>query len=159
MLHRLHGHIVEPSKRKSMKPYLHTLEFEVRDYECDLQGIVNNANYQHYLEHARHACLKTLGMDFVALASEGIFLVVFRIEIDYKTPLRPGDRFLVCSDIERVSRLRFAFVQDIYRLPDEVIAINSRVTGTSMNSAGRPILPKEVEALLERHAKPVEASS
>lgn len=28
------------------------LEFAVRDYELDFQGIVNNANYQHYLEHA-----------------------------------------------------------------------------------------------------------
>jgi acyl-CoA thioester hydrolase len=24
------------------------LLFRVRDYECDLQGIVNNAHYQHY---------------------------------------------------------------------------------------------------------------
>ena len=36
-------------------PY--NLRFIVRDYECDLQGVVNNANYQHYLEHARHEFL------------------------------------------------------------------------------------------------------
>ena len=30
--------------------YIYELKMKVRDYECDLQGIVNNANYQHYLE-------------------------------------------------------------------------------------------------------------
>ena len=30
-----------------MANYIFSLEMEVRDYECDLQGIVNNANYQH----------------------------------------------------------------------------------------------------------------
>ena len=25
---------------------------EVRDYECDIQGIVNNANYLHYMSKA-----------------------------------------------------------------------------------------------------------
>ena len=24
------------------------LRIKVRDYECDIQGIVNNANYEHY---------------------------------------------------------------------------------------------------------------
>ena len=38
-----------------------TLEMAVRDYECDLQAVVNNAVYQNYLEHARHEYLKSLG--------------------------------------------------------------------------------------------------
>ena len=44
--------------------YQHELTLKVRDYECDLQGIVNNANYQHYLEHARHEFLLSLGVSF-----------------------------------------------------------------------------------------------
>ncbi|MBF6628475.1 MAG: acyl-CoA thioesterase, partial [Proteiniphilum sp.] len=33
----------------------------VRDYECDTQGHVNNANYQHYFEVARHDFLEKVG--------------------------------------------------------------------------------------------------
>ena len=42
--------------------YIYELEMKVRDYECDLQGIVNNANYQHYLEHTRHEFLTSVGI-------------------------------------------------------------------------------------------------
>lgn len=44
-----------------MAQYVYELEMKVRDYECDLQGIVNNANYQHYLEHTRHEFLTMTG--------------------------------------------------------------------------------------------------
>ncbi len=44
---------------------VHSLEFSVRDYECDVQGVVNNANYQHYLEHARHEFLLSKGISFM----------------------------------------------------------------------------------------------
>src|SRR3712207_6706997 len=101
-----------------MAGYQFTLEFEVRDYECDLQGIVNNAVYQNYLEHTRHVFIKQQGLDFAALARQGINLVVVRIEIDYLYPLRSGDQFEVGLNLERVSRLRFGFEQDIFRLPD-----------------------------------------
>ena len=37
---------------------------KVRAYECDLQCIVNNANYQHYMEHARHEFLEKVGANF-----------------------------------------------------------------------------------------------
>lgn len=40
------------------------LEFSVRDYECDLAGMVNNAAYLNYIEHARHEFLKTKNIDF-----------------------------------------------------------------------------------------------
>ena len=50
-----------------MEKYIYELEMKVRDYECDLQGIVNNANYQHYLEHTRHEFLLSTGVSFAGL--------------------------------------------------------------------------------------------
>lgn len=120
------------------------LDFEVRDYECDLSGIVNNAVYQNYLEHARHAYLKSRGLDFVALEEQGVTLVVIRIEMDFLFPLRSGDRFYVGLNPERVSRLRFGFQQDIFRLPDEKPILAAKVIGTALTEQGRPRLPKEL---------------
>ena len=76
------------------------LTLDVRDYECDLQGIVNNAIYQHYLEHARHQYLQSLGLSFARFHEQGHDLVLTRAEIDYKTPLRSGDRFTVELRVE-----------------------------------------------------------
>lgn len=129
--------------------YQFKLSFEVRDYECDFQGIVNNAVYQNYLEHARHVFLKQQGIDFIDLSENGINLVVVRIEIDYLYPLRSSNQFYVGLNFERVSRLRFGFLQDIFRLPDNKPILKAKVIGTSLNEAGRPYLPRELEELFE----------
>src|SRR5512136_1235732 len=97
---------------------LYSLEFGVRDYECDIQGVVNNANYQHYLEHARHELLISKGINFVQLHEEGLDLIVTKVEIEYKYPLRSFDRFVVRTSIKREGNIRLVFLQDIYKLPD-----------------------------------------
>lgn len=133
-----------------MEKNIFSLEMAVRDYECDLQGVVNNAVYQNYLEHARHEYLKAIGIDFAALAAEGINLVVARVEIDYKLSLTSGDRFAVTVSAERLSPVRIGFRQDICRLPDGKPVIKALVTGTALNSKGRPQLPKELVEAFEK---------
>jgi acyl-CoA thioester hydrolase len=116
------------------------LEFIVRDYECDLQGVVNNANYQHYLEHARHEFLISKGISFFKLHEEGIDLIVTRVEIDYKYPLRSRDKFTVSVDIQREGNARLVFIQNIFRLPDNKHIAHGRVTGVATKK-GRPVPP------------------
>ena len=133
-----------------MKDYQFKLEFAVRDYECDLAGMVNNASYLNYIEHARHEFLKSKDIDFAQLAQKGIYLVVIRIELDFLYSLRSGDKFYIGVNSERVSRLRFGFQQDIYRLPDDRSVLRAKVIGTAVNSSGKPILPKELEKILTK---------
>ncbi|MBK7132143.1 MAG: acyl-CoA thioesterase [Bacteroidales bacterium] len=122
---------------------IYGLEFMVRDYECDLQGVVNNANYQHYLEHARHEFLISKGISFVDLHNEGLDLIVTRVEIDYKYPLRSRDRFIVNISIEREGNARLVFVQEICRLHDKKLIVKARVTGVATRN-GRPVAPGKI---------------
>lgn len=123
------------------------LDFEVRDYECDMEGIVNNAVYMQYLEHARHTYLKQKGFDFAALTKSGINLVVIRSEVDYLFPLQSGDGFYVTASLERISKIRFGFLQDIFRLPDNKPILKAKIFGTSLNADGAPKYFKELEGL------------
>jgi acyl-CoA thioester hydrolase len=110
-----------------MKNFDFELEMQVRDYECDLQGIVNNAVYQNYLEHCRHKFLNTVGLDFNQLHSDGIDGVVIRAEIDYKLPLRPGDNFCVRLKVAKQGRLRVVFHQQIIRKADEKLMVDAKI--------------------------------
>lgn len=125
-----------------------SLQMVVRDYECDMQGVVNNAVYQNYLEHARHEFLKAHGIDFAALARAGINLVVIRAELDYRGSLTSGNPFTVHTRMEQLSRLKFAFHQRIVREPDGKEMIAAVITGTGVNAQGRPFMPPELLPLM-----------
>jgi acyl-CoA thioester hydrolase len=130
-----------------MPMYRFKLDLKVRDYECDMQGIVNNAVYQNYLEYCRHEFLLSVGIDFNRLTREKIFLVVVRAELDYKTSLRSGDAFWIGLNLERISPLRYVFMQDIYRQDDQRLVLSARTTGTALNENGRPFLPPVLQKL------------
>ncbi len=123
-----------------MKEFDFQLEMQVRDYECDIQGIVNNAVYQNYLEHCRHQFLHKAGLDFAQLHNEGIDAVVIRAELDYKFPLRPGDDFVIRLKIGKQGRLRVIFNQQIIRKSDVQIMVKARIT-TVLTRNNRPIAP------------------
>lgn len=90
------------------------IELNVRDYECDMQGIVNNAVYQNYFEHARHEYLKHKNLSFKYFTDNNIFLVIIRSEIDYKKYLSSGDKFLVTVGYNKISKFKAEFTQEIY---------------------------------------------
>ena len=102
-----------------MPHYIFEIEMQVRDYECDMEGIVNNAIYLHYLEHTRHEFLSSTGITFVEMHQQGIDPVVNRIEVNYKAPLRSRNRF-VSKLYMRREGIKFVFYQDIYKVSGEL---------------------------------------
>ncbi|MBB5638459.1 acyl-CoA thioester hydrolase [Pedobacter cryoconitis] len=109
-----------------MQDYIFEIQLKVRDYECDIQGIVNNAIYQNYLEHARHEYLQSKNISFKQLTADGILLMVSRIEMDFKRSLTSGDTFLVKLKIERQG-VKLIFFEDIFRLSDHALCLKGKV--------------------------------
>ena len=124
------------------------MELSVRDYECDIQGIVNNSVYQNYLEHVRHEYLKKIGIDFSEYAKKGINFLVVRVELDYKYPLASGDTFIVKLRMEKESEIKIAFYQDIYRKADQKLVLKGKIIGTALNTRGRPEIPNELKEII-----------
>ena len=127
--------------------YVFTMKMSVRDYECDLQGIVNNANYLHYIEHTRHEFLKHAGANFAELHNNGIDAVVARMNLQYKTPLRSNDIFESCRNLTKEG-IRYTFHQDIYNATTRQLCFRASVDVACIinNRLGRS---EELDTILE----------
>ena len=109
-----------------MSKYIFETKMEVRDYECDIEGIVNNANYLHYMEHTRHLFLKECGLSFAEMHNKGVDAVVARMNLQYKVPLQCDDEFLSRLWLEKQG-VRYVFHQDIFRANDEKLCLKATV--------------------------------
>ncbi|MDE7154210.1 MAG: acyl-CoA thioesterase [Muribaculaceae bacterium] len=107
--------------------YVFSTDIEVRDYELDAEGIVNNANYLHYLEHTRHMFCQKVGFPFSQMREQGIDPVLRKVEIEYLVALLSGDVMTSCLYMERKGP-RFIFHQDIFRKTDMQPVVKSLVT-------------------------------
>ena len=108
------------------KKYIYETRMDVRDYECDIEGIVNNAIYLHYTEHTRHRFLRSLGLSFSELHEKGIDAVVARMQLTYKVPLRCDDEFISRMGLKKQG-LRWVFTHDIFRASDERLCFHADV--------------------------------
>lgn len=114
-----------------MKDYMFKMKMKTRDYELDAQGVVNNANYQHYLEVTRHEWLELQGHSFQKWHEKGIDVMVAEINMKYKMPLRGQEVFISCLNLKREGP-RFIFEQDLYRAEDQALVMKAKVTIVSV---------------------------
>lgn len=129
------------------KDYMFKLRMIVRDYECDIEGIVNNANYLHYMEHTRHRFMLTKGVSFIELHNRGIDTVVARINVQYKTPMTSDTEFESCLNVVK-DGLKYIFKQDIYRLPDYKLCVRAQVEAVAVVN-GKLAESPELEEMLK----------
>ena len=120
---------------------------EVRDHELDRFGVVNNAVYQNYLEHARHAFLASRGISLTHLLEEKFRPVITRIDLEYLLPLQSGDSFSVQLWLTRLTRVKFQFFQQIQKIPSMQSTTRAHVIGTFLGLNDRPVMPEKMKTL------------
>jgi len=94
-------------------PTFGTLRLRVRYCECDPMGVVHHASFAPWLEMGRTELLREAGVSYAALESAGVFLVVTRLELRFRRPVRYDDVVEVRTRVESASRIKIRHSYEI----------------------------------------------
>lgn len=108
-----------------------TVEYE----DTDLSGFVYHANYLKFIERARSAWVRGLGLDQGAMRAQGLVFAVRRIEADYLAPARLHDALEVTTRVADHGPARLVLAQGVARGAQALFT--ARVTLVCMTVAGR----------------------
>lgn len=121
---------------------------EVRSYELDPYGHVNNAVYVNWLEHGRLAWLRDRGMSYTSIPeSFGVRVVVVSMRLDYKAETSLGDRVVVVSDVVRRGNSSFTFAHRV-EFEDGRAAAEGEVTMVCTRDGRSAPIPPELRERL-----------
>ncbi|MDX2079005.1 MAG: YbgC/FadM family acyl-CoA thioesterase [bacterium] len=89
--------------------YIHTCEFAVRHYECDMYGHVNHANYLRYMQESAFSASAAVGFSAHRYEVLGLQWLAYETDVEYLQAARYGDVVTVktwVADFRRVRSLR-----------------------------------------------------
>ncbi|MCE9599415.1 MAG: acyl-CoA thioesterase [Spirochaetia bacterium] len=111
---------------------------QVRSYEIDSLGHVNNAVYMNYFELGRIDFFKQLGFDLRAMFQSGITFVLAESHVKFRLPSFIDETLLIESELT-VEKVRMRFSQ-IIRRESATIATGDN-TLVTLDTRGRPTVP------------------
>jgi len=125
----------------------HTISFRVRYSECDPGGIAHHGSYLAWFEMGRTELLRESGVRYRDLEAEGVFIVVVKLEVNYRRPARYDEVLALTTRLAGTSHAKIEHEYELRTRSDEVIA-TARTTLACVDAAGkvRPV----PEALRQR---------
>jgi len=122
--------------------------------DTDMAGIVYYANYLRYIERARSEIVEEYGLDQNAMRAQGIVFAVTRVEADYISSARLGDRLQVVTTHAAKGPVRWLFDQEVRR--GDSLIFRAKVTAACMSTQGKPTrLPAELRRQLSEQSDPL----
>ncbi len=105
----------------------HRIKIKVRFSEVDSMRVVWHGEYVKYFEDGREAFGREFGgLNYDTIESDGYYIPIVKLELDYKIPLKCGDTAIVETKFinSRAAKILFEYV--IYRESDMAVAATGR---------------------------------
>ncbi len=106
-----------------------SFQLRVRYVECDPMGVVHHSSYLPWMEMGRTELLRDVGSSYADLEADGVFLVVTKVEVKYRRPLRYDDLVEIRTTVDKASRVKLHHSYEIVLVErggesaDEICAI------------------------------------
>lgn len=103
--------------------FQHTIQY----YETDMMGITHHSNYIRFMEEARIAYLKKIGLDYALLEQSGIISPILHVECNYMRSTTFGDCIETMVIPEEFTGVKIILRYEMKNQKNEVVAIGKSV--------------------------------
>jgi acyl-CoA thioester hydrolase len=93
----------------------HTISIRVRYTEVDPMGYLHHSRYLQYFEMGRIELLRAAGFSYAELEREGVFFVVTKIEVRFRSPARYDEELTLATRVTRATTVRFDHAYELTR--------------------------------------------
>jgi acyl-CoA thioester hydrolase len=101
------------------------IKLRVRYSETDQMQFVHHSNYAKYFEIARIEWLRSSGISYKEMETEGIMLPVVSLSSEFKKPAKYDDVLTIETSVEQKPTAKIIFVYQIYNQGKELITTGS----------------------------------
>jgi acyl-CoA thioester hydrolase len=112
----------------------------VQPHHTDYAGIVWHGTYLAWMEEARLAALRAVGIEFADLVAMGCDLPVVDLHVSYRQAVQMGQYVCVRSRLEPMTGIRLNWIQNICAPDTDHCYVAGRVVNVPIDSHRRKIL-------------------
>jgi acyl-CoA thioester hydrolase len=114
----------------------------VQPHHTDYAGVVWHGSYLTWMEEARIASFRAVGIEFADLVSMGCDLPVVSLNLNYHKAVMMGQKVCVRTRLEPTSSIRLSWVQNICALDSDLCYVSGRIVNVPIDMERRKIMRK-----------------
>ncbi|HVT87870.1 MAG TPA: thioesterase family protein [Tepidisphaeraceae bacterium] len=115
----------------------HVIQIRVRYPEVDGMGYLHHSRFLQYFEMGRVELLRSMGHAYSELEQKGIFFVVIKAQITFKSPARYDDLLTLTTKIVKQTHVRLDHEYELRR--DRTLLATGSTTIASVDRIGQLI--------------------